>query len=109
MTPTAEMADYVVVMYAGRVVEKGTATEVFKNPQHPYTIGLMEAIPNIDKPVPPGKKLKTIPGLVPDLLVEPGGCYYEKRCSMAYNPCAGETPQLVEVTPGHRVRCWLHV
>jgi len=99
----AEMADYVVVMYAGRVVEAGTANEVFLNPLHPYTLGLMAS-----KPVP-GKqvdKLYSIPGKVPNPINMPDYCYFKDRCDKCIEQCNGEYPCEIHVTPTHRVSCY---
>lgn len=80
----AEMVDYVVVMYAGRVVEKGTVTEIFKNPMHPYTIGLQKSKPVVGKEV---DRLYSIPGNVPNPVNMPSTCYFKDRCNMKCNVC----------------------
>ena len=82
----AEMADYVVVMYAGRVVEKGTAAEIFKDPRHPYTIGLMNSKPVVGKKV---DRLYSIPGKVPNPIDMPNYCYFKDRCEMCVSQCNG--------------------
>ena len=99
----AEMADYVVVMYAGRVVEAGTAEEVFLNPMHPYTLGLMASKPVVGKDV---DKLYSIPGKVPNPINMPNYCYFKDRCEMCVEGCNGGYPDEVYVTPTHRVSCY---
>ena len=99
----AEMADYVVVMYAGRVVEKGLAKEVFLDPRHPYTIGLMESKPVINKTV---DRLYSIPGSVPNPVNMPDYCYFRDRCEKCVDRCRGEYPPEVHVTDTHIVSCW---
>ena len=99
----AEMADYVVVMYAGRVVEKGLAHEVFLDPRHPYTIGLMESKPVINKTV---DRLYSIPGAVPNPINMPNYCYFRDRCEKCVNGCDGEYPPEIHVTDTHIVSCW---
>ncbi len=99
----AEMADYVIVMYAGRVVEKGTAREIFKDPRHPYTIGLMNSKPVVGKHV---DKLYSIPGNVPNPIEMPNYCYFKDRCEMCVKGCDGEYPQEYHVSPTHVVSCY---
>lgn len=99
----AEMADYVVVMYAGRVVEKGTAREIFKDPRHPYTIGLMNSKPVVGKHV---DKLYSIPGSVPNPVDMPNYCYFKDRCEMCVDGCEGEYPCEYHVSPTHVVSCY---
>ena len=99
----AEMADYVVVMYSGRIVEAGTAEEVFLHPMHPYTIGLMASKPVVGKDV---EKLYSIPGKVPNPINMPNYCYFNDRCEMCVNGCEGAYPHEVHVTPTHRVSCY---
>ena len=99
----AEMADYVVVMYAGRVVEKGTAQEIFENPAHPYTIGLMASKPVVGKKV---DKLYSIPGKVPNPIDMPNYCYFKDRCEMCVNGCEGAYPPEVSLSPTHTVSCY---
>ena len=99
----AEMADYVVVMYAGRVVEKGTAREIFKNPSHPYTIGLMRSKPVVGKQV---DKLYSIPGKVPNPINMPDYCYFKDRCEMQVEKCSGEYPHMIQLSPTHMVSCY---
>ncbi len=99
----AEMADYVVVMYAGRVVEKGTVREIFTNPCHPYTIGLMASKPVVGKQV---GRLYSIPGKVPNPVNMPDYCYYKDRCEMCVERCAGEYPGEISLSPTHKVSCY---
>ena len=99
----AEMADYVVVMYAGRVVEKGTAEEIFANPAHPYTIGLMASKPMVGKKV---DKLYSIPGKVPNPINMPNYCYFKDRCEMCVEGCQGEYPHMIQLSPTHMVSCY---
>ena len=99
----AEMADYVVVMYAGRVVEKGTAEEIFAHPCHPYTIGLMASKPVVGKQV---DKLYSIPGKVPNPINMPNYCYFRDRCEMRLPCCDGDYPCEISVSPTHKVSCY---
>ena len=101
----AEMADYVVVMYAGRIVEKGTANEVFLNPQHPYTVGLMASKPVINKTV---DRLYSIPGSVPNPINMPNYCYFRDRCNKRMPVCNGEYPPEICITDSHMVTCYLY-
>ena len=99
----AEMADYVVVMYAGRIVEKGTAEEIFENPCHPYTIGLMASKPVVGKQV---DELYSIPGKVPNPINMPNYCYFKDRCEMCVEGCEGAYPHEVRLSPTHTVSCY---
>ena len=99
----AEMADYVVVMYAGRIVEKGTAEEIFAHPAHPYTIGLMASKPVVGKKV---DKLYSIPGKVPNPINMPDYCYFKDRCEMCVEGCNGEYPHMIQLSPTHFVTCY---
>lgn len=99
----AEMADYVVVMYAGRVVEKGTVRDIFTNPSHPYTIGLMASKPVVGKQV---DRLYSIPGKVPNPVNMPNYCYYKDRCEMCVQGCEGEYPKEVSLSEEHKVSCY---
>lgn len=101
----AEMADYVVVMYAGRVVEKGTAAEIFKNPCHPYTIGLMNSKPVVGKKV---DRLYSIPGKVPNPVDMPNYCYFKDRCEMCVEGCDGAYPEEIKLSDTHYVSCYRH-
>ena len=99
----AEMADYVVVMYAGRIIEKGTAEEIFAHPAHPYTIGLMASKPVVGKQV---DKLYSIPGKVPNPINMPNYCYFKDRCELCVEPCGGAYPGEVSLSPTHKVSCY---
>ncbi len=99
----AEMADYVVVMYAGRIVEKGTAEEIFSHPAHPYTIGLMASKPVVGKQV---DKLYSIPGKVPNPINMPDYCYFKDRCEMCVERCQGDYPEEISISPTHKVSCY---
>ena len=100
----AGMADYVVVMYAGRVVEKGTTEEIFHHPAHPYTIGLMQSKPVVGKKV---EELYNIPGNVPNPVEMPNYCYFRDRCEMRLGAvCDGEYPCEISLSPTHRVSCY---
>lgn len=98
----AEMADYVVVMYAGRVVEQGTVMEIFKDPRHPYTRGLLKSRPSADSA---SERLFSISGNVPNPVGLPNYCYFKNRCDTACDSCEGEYPVLREITPTHKVSC----
>jgi oligopeptide/dipeptide ABC transporter ATP-binding protein len=104
----AEVADDVAVMYAGRIVEQGPVREIFKNPRHPYTRGLLNSIPTLSQD-PTGKikkrRLETIPGIVPNLLDLPKGCRFQERCTRVGEDCRGVEPELRNATPSHLVRC----
>ena len=99
----AEMADYVVVMYAGRIVEQGTAEEIFSHPAHPYTIGLMASKPVVGKKV---DRLYSIPGKVPNPINMPNYCYFKDRCEMCVEGCQGEYPHMIQLSPTHMVSCY---
>jgi len=98
----AEMADHVIVMYSGKVVEDAPVLELFNNPKHPYTIGLMRSIPSL---VQEGERLETIPGMVPNPLYLPKGCYFHPRCKFAIEECKHVQPELREIGPGHKAAC----
>jgi len=104
----AEAAQYAAVMYAGWVVEQGPVGSIFSAPLHPYTVGLMNSIPRIGKGHAKDGYLNVIPGTIPDLLELPSGCKFRDRCPQAMPVCAEKKPELLEKTPGHTVRCWLH-
>ena len=99
----AEMADYVVVMYAGRIVEQVKADEFFSHPAHPYTIGLMASKPVVGRQV---DKLYSIPGKVPNPINMPNYCYFKDRCEMCVNGCEGDYPCEVSISPTHKVSCY---
>ncbi|MBE5858345.1 MAG: ABC transporter ATP-binding protein [Lachnospiraceae bacterium] len=100
----AEMADYVVVMYAGRVVEQGTADDIFHHPSHPYTIGLMKSKPMLGEQV---ERLYSIPGNVPNPINLPEHCYFKNRCEMCVEKCEGKYPELISLSETHKVSCYL--
>ncbi|MBQ1324760.1 MAG: ABC transporter ATP-binding protein [Solobacterium sp.] len=99
----AEMADYVVVMYAGRIVEKGTAADIFHHPSHPYTIGLMASKPVVGRKV---DSLYSIPGKVPNPINMPDYCYFKDRCDQCIARCSGEYPRMIQLSDTHYVSCY---
>ena len=99
----AEICDQVYVMYAGKVVESAEVHELFQNPKHPYTQGLLGALPKMDS----RQRLNSIDGMVPTLKDMPTGCRFAPRCPMATQKCREEQPDLVDVTAGHQVRCFM--
>jgi peptide/nickel transport system ATP-binding protein len=101
----AEMADYVVVMYAGRIIEQGTAEEIYHNPCHPYTQGLQKSKPTMKTSE---DKLFSIPGNVPNPVDMPDYCYFKERCNKCTAKCAGKYPEMVQVSPTHFVACHLY-
>ena len=101
----AEMADYVVVMYAGRIIEQGTVQEVFHHPAHPYTIGLMSSKPALSRKV---DRLYSIPGQVPNPINMPDYCYFKDRCDRAFAACEGKYPGLYKLSDTHEVSCYLY-
>jgi peptide/nickel transport system ATP-binding protein len=98
----AQCCDKVAIMYAGEIVEYGDKRHIFKNVQHPYTIGLFGSLPSLDKDV---RRLTPIKGLMPDPANLPEGCNFAPRCPYATERCKREEPQTVEIEPGHLVRC----
>jgi len=105
MGVVAEMCERVIVLYAGNIVEVAPVDEIFKRPKHPYTVGLLRAVPN---PMTEIEKLESIPGTVPNLIYPPPGCRFHPRCPHATDICRKKKPPLVRVGPGHYVRCWLY-
>jgi peptide/nickel transport system ATP-binding protein len=105
MGVVAEMAQRVVVMYAGKVVEEASAAELFARPLHPYTRGLIRSIPRIDRAATHRVRLESIGGTVPKLLDPPEGCRFAPRCKFAIPACVAATPALREIEPGHKVAC----
>ena len=101
----AEMADYVVVMYAGRVIEQGTVQEIFHDPRHPYTIGLQKSKPTMDSD---SETLFNIPGNVPNPVNMPNHCYFKERCDRCIETCGGDYPCMRQVSPTHFVACHLY-
>ena len=102
----AEMADYVVVMYAGKVIEKGTVYEIFQDPKHPYTIGLQKSKPTMT--LDDNTELYNIPGNVPNPVNMPQHCYFKERCAKCTAKCSGEYPGMIQVSPTHFVACHLY-
>ena len=102
----AEMADYVVVMYAGKVIEKGTVYEIFQDPKHPYTIGLQKSKPTMS--LDDGTELYNIPGNVPNPINMPNHCYFKERCAQCTGKCGGDYPGMVQLSPTHFVACHLY-
>lgn len=101
----AEMADYVVVMYAGRIIEQGTALEIFRNPLHPYTQGLQKSKPTMKSSA---DSLYNIPGNVPNPINMPDHCYFKERCRQCVDKCKGDYPCMRQVSPTHFVACHLY-
>jgi peptide/nickel transport system ATP-binding protein len=108
MGVVAETCQRVVVMYAGKVVEEAPVKELFGNPRHPYTRGLIRSIPRIDRSGGGHKRLEAIAGTVPSMLALPKGCRFAPRCPFAHDACLVAIPPLREVAPGHKVACVLN-
>ena len=104
----AEVAERVMVMYAGEIVESGSVNDLFRSPLHPYTIGLMESIPTLETTQQKLSKLKEISGTVPSLSQVPSGCPFHPRCSAAETRCKTDKPKLKKISQTHSVSCWLH-
>ena len=105
MGTVARTCDRVAVMYAGNVVELAETRALFKNPRHPYTVGLLRSIPKL---VEETRELASIPGSVPDLINPPSGCRFHPRCESAQATCSEEEPQMIEIEPGHLVMCHIY-
>lgn len=103
----AGLAERVIVMYAGYIVEEAGVDELYDKPRHPYTLALLAALPRVDKRRT--HRLKSIPGAPPNLLVKPHGCPFAPRCELAFDRCRVENPGLTEIAPGHRMACWADV
>jgi len=99
-----EMCDRVLVMYASRIAEEGTKTSIFSEPAHPYTRGLLKSIPKLKGTK---ERLKAIPGQVPSPLQYPSGCHFRDRCPHEFERCAKEAPQLINLSDGHKVACFI--
>jgi peptide/nickel transport system ATP-binding protein len=99
----AELADRVATVYAGKIIEIGDVRTIFRNPNHPYTIGLIKAVPTLTSDQ---STLVSVPGSPPDLIQLPTGCKFHPRCPLASERCIQEEPELVEVKAGHQVACW---
>lgn len=100
----ARYADRVNIMYAGKIIERGTARDIYRNPSHPYTLGLLNSVPRLD--LPRTEKLDPVEGQPPDLLHLPAGCAFRERCRFAIERCAWETPPLRSVDVGHYSACF---
>src|SRR5688572_28867462 len=100
----ARYADRVNIMYAGRIIERGTARDIYRNRGHPYTMGLLNSVPRLD--LPRADKLDPVQGQPPDLLHLPAGCAFRERCRFAVARCAQEAPSLESVGPGHLSACF---
>jgi oligopeptide/dipeptide ABC transporter ATP-binding protein len=103
----ARHASRVNVMYAGRIIETASATELYGHPRHPYTLGLLKSVPRLDEPKK--DKLEPIEGQPPDLTRLPPGCSFRARCPFAFDKCAVESPPLMQVGDGHLAACWADV
>ncbi len=103
----ARYADKVIVMYAGKIVEKAATRDLYRNPRHPYTVGLMESVPRLDQDV--REKLKPIAGQPPDPACLPEGCPFHPRCRHAVDICRHEMPGLKQISPGHDAACWIEI
>jgi oligopeptide/dipeptide ABC transporter ATP-binding protein len=103
----AEMASRVVVMYAGRVVEEAPVRDLFKDPRHPYTQGLLGSVPVIGRKAETGRRLQEIPGIVPSPLETPTGCRFHPRCPKTMDVCREKEPPMVHLDEHRRVNCWL--
>jgi oligopeptide/dipeptide ABC transporter ATP-binding protein len=104
MGVVAEVADRVIVMYAGEIIEEGDVETIFNSPQHPYTRGLLSSVPNVDDP---DFELNPIPGTLPNLNEQISGCRFHPRCPFAMDKCRSSSPKRFERTDSHAVRCWL--
>ena len=104
----AGLAERVIVMYAGMIVEEADVDTIYKNALHPYTTALLEALPRVDQRRE-GRRLKAIPGSPPNLLVDIGGCPFAPRCDMVVDKCLSARPPLVEISPNHKIACWVDI
>jgi len=105
LSVTADIADRVLIMYAGRILEVGTVEHIYYHPHHPYTQGLLKSIPKLGSK----SELYIIPGSPPDMTNPPSGCRFHPRCPYARGICMKEAPPLVKVEKGHLVACWLYI
>ena len=101
----ARYTDRVNIMYAGKIIERGKAEEIYTSPKHPYTLGLLQSVPRLDEPRK--EKLDPIEGQPPDLLNVPEGCSFRARCRYAIEKCVNEEPPLMSVADGHVSACWV--
>src|SRR5262249_35017332 len=104
----AEIADRVGVMYSGRLVEEAGAGEIFASPKHPYTRGLLAAIPDADRDGGGSRRLRALPGTPPDPTAPPPGCRFHPRCRERFAPCDSVVPELLPLSPSGRAACLLH-
>lgn len=104
----AQMCKRVAVMYAGNIVEEASVGEIFKNPKHPYTVGLMKSVPAANRQYEKGFKLESISGNVPNLISPPTGCRFNPRCHLVMDRCSKDKPLLVDLGEGHKVACFLY-
>ena len=100
----ARYADRVNIMYAGKIIERGSAREIYSNPRHPYTVGLLKSVPRLDQPR--RAKLEPIEGQPPDLVNLPEGCAFRARCRWSVDRCATDFPPPMQAGPGHWSACW---
>ncbi|GAB4471232.1 MAG: ABC transporter ATP-binding protein [Anaerolineae bacterium] len=105
----AGLVERVIVMYAGYIVEKAEVKELYADPRHPYTLGLLGSLPRVDKSRIPEERLISIGGLPPDLIDLPRGCPFAPRCPYVINRCHEENPTLKEIAPRHEIACWVDV
>jgi oligopeptide transport system ATP-binding protein len=103
----ARYADRVNVMYAGKLIERGTALDIYENPHHPYTRGLLGSVPRLDEDKK--QRLESIDGMPPDLMDLPSGCAFQPRCKLAVARCMKEIPPLISVSDGHTAACWVTI
>jgi oligopeptide transport system ATP-binding protein len=101
----ARLADRILVMYAGQIVEQATVNQLYRNPRHPYTIGLLNSLPRLDSDRQ--HKLQAIAGVPPDLIDYPKGCPFAPRCAFAIDRCSEADPNLEVIEPQHEVACWV--
>jgi oligopeptide transport system ATP-binding protein len=103
----AGLAERVIVMYAGYIVEEAKVDDIYDNPRHPYTLALLGALPRVDHRLE--HRLKAIPGSPPNLLVKPSGCPFAPRCEFAVERCQVDNPSLTQIAPSHTIACWIDV
>ncbi len=103
----AGMADRVIVMYAGYIIEEAVVDDLYERPQHPYTVALLAALPRVDRRRE--QRLQSIPGAPPNLLVEPHGCPFAPRCQLAIERCLTEMPPLLQIGQAHKAACWVNI
>lgn len=101
----ADIAQRIIVMYGGKIIEQGTLDDIFYHPQHPYTWALLKSVPRLDSK---GKRLESIEGTPPDMLAPPKGCPFYPRCKYAMEVCIENAPEVTHISDDHKVNCWLH-